>query len=55
MLDAAAIAALVPDLHERATWACGPVGMLEALEAHWATAGIADRLYTERFRPDGRS
>ena len=51
MLDAAAIAALVPDLHERATWACGPVGMLEALEEHWAAAGIADRLYTERFRP----
>jgi len=51
MLDAAAIAELVPDLAERATWACGPVGMLEALEAHWETAGIADRLYTERFRP----
>jgi ferredoxin-NADP reductase len=51
MLDAAAVADLVPDLRERATWACGPVGMLEALEAHWETAGIADRLYTERFRP----
>ena len=51
MLDAAAIAALVPDLAERATWACGPVGMLETLEEHWAAAGIADRLYTERFRP----
>ena len=51
MLDAPAIAALVPDLHERATWACGPVGMLEALEAHWAEAGLAARLYTERFRP----
>jgi ferredoxin-NADP reductase len=51
MLDAAAIADLVPDLAERATWACGPVGMLEALEAHWAGAGLADRLYTERFRP----
>ena len=51
MLDAPAIAALVPDLHERATWACGPVGMREALEAHWAEAGLADRLYTERFRP----
>ena len=38
MLDAAAIATLVPDLHERSTWACGPVGMLEALEAHWETA-----------------
>ena len=50
MLDAAAIAELVPDVRERATWACGPVGMLEALEQHWETAGIADRLYTERFR-----
>jgi len=54
MLDAAGIAALVPDLHERSTWACGPVGMLEALEAHWETAGVADRLYTERFRPTVR-
>ncbi|GAA3177522.1 NADPH oxidoreductase [Blastococcus jejuensis] len=51
MLDADAIAALVPDLHERSTWACGPVGMLEALEAHWAAAGLAESLYTERFRP----
>jgi ferredoxin-NADP reductase len=51
MLDAAAIGALVPDLSERATWACGPVGMLEALEAYWESAGIADRLFTERFRP----
>jgi ferredoxin-NADP reductase len=51
MLDAAAIADLVPDFVERATWACGPVGMLEGLEEHWASAGIADRLYTERFRP----
>jgi ferredoxin-NADP reductase len=51
MLDAASIAAIVPDLGERSTWACGPVGMLEALEAHWESAGIADRLYTERFRP----
>jgi ferredoxin-NADP reductase len=50
-LDAAAIAELVPDLAERSTWACGPVGMLEALEEHWAAAGIADRLHTERFRP----
>lgn len=51
MLDARSIADLVPDLHERSTWACGPVGMLEALEEHFEQAGIADRLYTERFRP----
>lgn len=51
MLDARSIAELVPDLHERSTWACGPVGMLEALEEHWEKTGIADRLYSERFRP----
>ncbi|GAB3347750.1 ferredoxin reductase [Modestobacter lapidis] len=50
-LDPAALAALVPDVAERATFACGPVGMLEALEEHWAAAGLADRLFTERFRP----
>ena len=46
-----ALDALVPDLAERATWACGPVGMLEALEEHWAAAGLAEQLHTERFRP----
>ena len=51
MLDADRICALVPDVAERSTWACGPVGMLEALEEHWAAAGLAERLYTERFRP----
>jgi ferredoxin-NADP reductase len=51
VLAAPALDALVPDIAERQTWACGPVGMLEALEEHWAAAGIADRLYTERFRP----
>jgi stearoyl-CoA 9-desaturase NADPH oxidoreductase len=51
LLTPEALAGLVPDLAERRTWACGPVGMLEALEEHWASAGIADRLYTERFRP----
>jgi stearoyl-CoA 9-desaturase NADPH oxidoreductase len=51
LLGAAGIAALVPDLAERSTWACGPVGMLEAFETHWAAAGLADRLHTERFRP----
>lgn len=50
MLDAAALASLVPDLAERQTWACGPGGLLDALEQHFAHAGIADRLHTERFR-----
>jgi hypothetical protein len=39
-----------PDLAERETWACGPAGMLDALEEHFAALGIAERLHTERFR-----
>ncbi len=42
---------LVPDWRSRTTWACGPTAMLDDLEAHWAAAGLADRLRTERFRP----
>ncbi len=51
LLGAADVAALVPDLDERETWACGPTGMLDAVEQEWAARGIADRLHTERFRP----
>jgi stearoyl-CoA 9-desaturase NADPH oxidoreductase len=51
MLGTDELAALVPDLVERETWACGPAGMLDALETHFEAAGIADRLHTERFRP----
>jgi ferredoxin-NADP reductase len=42
---------LVPDHLDRETWACGPVGLLDAVEQHWAARGVADRLHTERFRP----
>lgn len=42
---------LVPDWRERETWLCGPTGLLDAAEAHWAAEGVADRLHTERFRP----
>ncbi|MFE9694937.1 ferredoxin reductase [Micromonospora sp. NPDC005806] len=42
---------LVPDHTERQTWTCGPVGLLDAVEEHWAARGVADRLHTERFRP----
>lgn len=51
MLDAEQLVALVPDLAERETWACGPAGMLDALEEQWAGRGVAERLHTERFRP----
>ncbi|SCL28975.1 ferredoxin reductase [Micromonospora inyonensis] len=51
VLDVADLADLVPDHLDRQTWACGPVGLLDAVERHWADAGAADRLHTERFRP----
>ncbi len=51
LLDAGELAGLVPDHAERQTWACGPTGMLDALEEHWAAHDIADRMHTERFRP----
>ncbi|MEO6206193.1 MAG: ferredoxin reductase [Mycobacteriales bacterium] len=47
MLSTDELLALVPDLAEREAWACGPAGMLDALEAWWPT----DSLRTERFRP----
>ena len=51
MLDLERLDTLVPDWRERETWTCGPTGLLDAAEAHWAGAGVADRLHTERFRP----
>lgn len=51
MLDARRLGDIVGDLADCHTWACGPTGMLESLETHWAALGIADRLHTERFRP----
>ena len=46
MLTTDELLALVPDLAEREAWACGPAGMLDALEAWWPS----DLLHTERFR-----
>ncbi|MCX6395322.1 MAG: ferredoxin reductase [Propionibacteriales bacterium] len=40
---------LCPDWRERETWACGPAPMLDAVELHWAAAGLADSLHLERF------
>jgi ferredoxin-NADP reductase len=51
MLDPAELGQLVPDLAQRETWACGPLGLLDAMEQHWAAQGWADALHTERFRP----
>ncbi len=51
MLELTELDRIVPDWRERETWACGPTGMLDACEQHWDTAGLADLLHTERFRP----
>lgn len=48
VLDVDRLTDLVPDLHARQTFACGPAGLLEALEAHHRAAGLA--LFTEQFR-----
>jgi len=41
--------AAVPDWRDRAAFACGPAGLLDAFEAHWQDAGLT--LHTERFAP----
>ncbi|QLQ35420.1 ferredoxin reductase [Micromonospora robiginosa] len=51
LLDVAELDDLVPDHAQRHTWACGPLGLLDAAEAHWARRGCAEKLHTERFRP----
>lgn len=51
LLDPAQLAELVPDHTDRETWACGPTGLLDAIERHWTAEGAADRLHIERFRP----
>jgi ferredoxin-NADP reductase len=49
MLDVADLDRVVPDVAERVTYACGPVGLLDALEAHHEARGLP--LHLERFRP----
>ena len=51
LLDVGALDDLVPDWSTRQTWACGPTGLLDAAEDRWASAGVPQRLHTERFRP----
>ena len=48
VLDVNDLGTLVADLPERATYACGPGGLLDALELHHAAAGL--QLFTEAFR-----
>ncbi len=51
VLAPAELDAVVPDWRERSTWACGPTGLLDAFEEHFASAGLGHQLHTERFRP----
>ena len=39
-----------PDWREREVWACGPTGLLDAVEEHWDQAGLSHKLHLERFR-----
>ena len=48
VLDLADLDDLVPDLADRTTFACGPGGLLDALETHHDERGLA--LLTEQFR-----
>jgi stearoyl-CoA 9-desaturase NADPH oxidoreductase len=47
-LDVSRLGDLVPDLAERTTFACGPSGLLDALEAHHGERGLP--VLTEQFR-----
>lgn len=40
---------IVPDYREREVWACGPGGLLDAIEDHWEAEGISAHLHLERF------
>lgn len=48
-LTATTLQAQVPDLAERATWVCGPAGLMDAMHAHWQAEGITAPLHSERF------
>ena len=44
---------LCPDWTQREAFACGPAGLLGALERHWDAHDTAGRLHVERFTADG--
>lgn len=43
------LASAVPDLSDRATWLCGPGGLMDAIHQHWQDDAIAAPLQGERF------
>ncbi len=48
-LDPAELDALCPDWRQRHAYACGPQGLLDAVEAHYAASDESARLTLERF------
>ncbi|GGF37516.1 oxidoreductase [Marmoricola endophyticus] len=52
VLDLADLESLVPDVGARATYACGPAGLLDALAVHHDERGLA--LFVEQFRTGTR-
>jgi len=52
-LTPAQLEELCPDWRERESFACGPAGLLAALERHWAQRGASARLHLERFTAEG--
>jgi ferredoxin-NADP reductase len=52
-LDLADLDTLCPDWRDRDAYVCGPNGLLDAAEAHWADR--RERLHLERFTPPARS
>jgi ferredoxin-NADP reductase len=49
LIDLARLESLVPDIDQRTAYACGPSGLLDALEQWYDERGLS--LSTERFRP----
>ncbi|MFT5222928.1 MAG: ferredoxin-NADP reductase [Glaciecola sp.] len=49
-LTPADLVGLVADLAERVVWACGPGGLLDALQSYADGAGLSDRFHVERFQ-----
>jgi ferredoxin len=41
---------LCPDWRSREVYVCGPQGLVDSVEAHFAAAGLARQVHTERFR-----
>lgn len=39
-----------PDFRSREVYACGPQGLLDAVERHFTSLGLGSRVHTERFR-----